>query len=183
MSMTATMSMEGQQGLASPRKRQLPSEDHVEDITTPQKPTDPLGNGNLSSISSLTQLSSHLGTPTSSGTLRQASEAPSTSTSVSGDVAGTPTASATAGSAPPAKRRKLTAQEKEQRRIEKEQKRIEKEAKDKEKAEQKAKKEEEKRLKDEERRLKNEEKEAKNREKELEKQRKEEERLKKERVS
>ncbi|KAL2354676.1 chromatin assembly factor 1 subunit A-domain-containing protein [Cryomyces antarcticus] len=79
---------------------------------------------------------------------------------------GPPGATPTKG-APPAKRRKLTTQEKQ--------------AKEKEKADYKAKRDDEKRIRDEERRRKNEEKEAKVREKELEKQRKEEERVKKER--
>ncbi|KAL9085628.1 MAG: hypothetical protein Q9165_007529 [Trypethelium subeluteriae] len=169
------MSVEAPASQNSPRKRPLPTDENSVNLMTPQRRTASLDNGNISTVSPLTSLSSHSGTPPmSSGPLRQVSEAPSTSTSVSGDVTGPTVAGKSAGDAPPKKRRKLTAEEKEQRRMEKE-------AKDRERAEQKVKREEEKRIKDEERRVKNEEKEAKNREKELEKQRKEEERLKKER--
>lgn len=77
--------------------------------------------------------------------------------------------------AQPAKRRKLTDKEKEE-------KRLEKEAKEKARAELKAAKDEEKRKKEEEKQKKNSEREEKRRAKELEQQRKEEEKLKKERV-
>ncbi|KAF2179805.1 hypothetical protein K469DRAFT_730437 [Zopfia rhizophila CBS 207.26] len=105
----------------------------------------------------------------------QASPPASSNNSVAGD-APVPTHSATAsgGAQQPAKRRKLTAKEKEE-------KRIEKEAKEKAKAEWKVQKEEEKRLKDEEKRKKNEEREEKKRAKELELQQREEEKRKKER--
>ncbi|KAL9063180.1 MAG: hypothetical protein Q9157_008363 [Trypethelium eluteriae] len=169
------MSVEALASQNTPRKRPLPTDENSMNLMTPQRHVGSLESGNASTVSSLTPLSSHSGTPPmSSGPLRQVSEAPSTSTSVSGDITGPVVAGNSAGDAPPKKRRKLTTEEKEQRRIEKE-------TKDRERAEQKAKREEEKRIKDEERRIKNEEKEAKNREKELGKQQKEEERLKKER--
>lgn len=86
-------------------------------------------------------------------------------------------------SAQPAKRRKLTQQEKEDQRLEKEakvkareEKKAQKEAEDKLKAGQKAQKEEEKRKKMEER-------DEKKRQKDEEQQQKEEDKLKKERVS
>ncbi|KAF2023649.1 hypothetical protein EK21DRAFT_118559 [Setomelanomma holmii] len=93
-------------------------------------------------------------------------------------------------SKPPAKRRKLTPQEKEDQRLEKEakanalaEKKAQKEAEDKLKAEQKAQKEEERRLKDEEKQKKIEEREEKRRQKEEEQRQKEEEKAKKERAS
>ncbi|KAI9679180.1 MAG: chromatin assembly factor-I (CAF-I) p90 subunit [Bathelium mastoideum] len=179
------MSVQAPASLTSPRKRPLPADDNATGIMTPQKPADYSASESSSTASSLTLMSSHANTPSIGHVgLRQTSEAPSTGTSVSGEVTGPTVTGNTAGAtASPAKRRKLTAQEKQQRALEKEQKKIEKEVKDRERAEQKAKKEEEKRIKDEARRQKNEEKEAKNREKELEKQRKEEARSKEERVS
>ncbi|KAH7071482.1 chromatin assembly factor 1 subunit A-domain-containing protein [Paraphoma chrysanthemicola] len=88
----------------------------------------------------------------------------------------------------PAKRRKLTTQDKEAQRLEKEakakalaEKRALKEADEKAKAEQKAQREEEKRLKDEEKQKKVEEREEKRRQKEEEQRAKEEEKAKKER--
>lgn len=108
---------------------------------------------------------------------RQASPAPSDTSSLTSVTTGTtPPAGinldGAADSERPAKRRKLTL-------VEKEQKRVEKEARDKLKEEAKAKREEEKQVKDEERRLKNEVKEEKKREKELKQQEKEEEKRKK----
>ncbi|KAI9662618.1 MAG: chromatin assembly factor-I (CAF-I) p90 subunit [Bathelium mastoideum] len=177
------MSVQAPASLTSPRKRPLPADDNAADIMTPQKPADYSASESSSTASSLTLMSSHANTPSIGQVgLRQTSEAPSTGTSVSGEVTGpTVTGNTTGAAASPAKRRKLTAQEKQQRALEKEQKKIEKEVKDRERAEQKAKKEEEKRIRDEVRRQKNEEKEAKNMEKELEKQRKEEARSKEER--
>jgi chromatin assembly factor 1 subunit A len=158
---------------ASPQKRPLPNDQMMVNTSTPKRPAGSIDNCDASIASPLTVLS--VTPPKASGVVRQSSEAPSTTTSVSIDVDNpTPNAPANNG-APAAKRRKLSPSEKEQRKLEKE-------IKDKERAEQKAKKDE-KRIKDEERRRKNEEKEVKLREKELEKQRKEEERLKKERVS
>ncbi|KAF2021164.1 hypothetical protein BU24DRAFT_446244 [Aaosphaeria arxii CBS 175.79] len=128
------------------------------------------------------------------------SEAPSTpltdlSTVPSPSPAKTPSAATPVHSAPnlsatqqPAKRRKLTTQEKEDQRLEKEakdkaraEKKTQREAEDKAKADIKAQKDEQKRLKDEEKRKKNEEREEKKRAKELEQQQKEEEKRKKER--
>ncbi|KAJ4377455.1 hypothetical protein N0V83_000280 [Neocucurbitaria cava] len=93
------------------------------------------------------------------------------------------TVPASSGTPQPAKRRKLTQQEKDDQRLEKEakakaraDKKAQKEAEDKLKAEQKAQKEEEKRKK-------NEERDEKKRQKEEEQQQKEEEKAKKERVS
>jgi chromatin assembly factor 1 subunit A len=114
-----------------------------------------------------------------------------TNAAVAGDTAITlPGTAPTPGSTQPAKRRKLTAQERKDRDAEKEVKakaladrKAQKEAEDKAKAEQKAQKEEEKRARDEERRKKNEEKEEKKRAKELKQQQEEEEKRKKERVS
>ncbi|KAJ9640090.1 hypothetical protein H2199_006324 [Coniosporium tulheliwenetii] len=83
-------------------------------------------------------------------------------------------AGSTNNDAVPTKRRKLTVQEKEE-------KKREKEEKERQRAEQRAKRDEEKQLKGEERRKKNEEKEEKQRQKDLEKQQKEEALRKKER--
>ena len=119
-----------------------------------------------------------------------ASASGSSNGSVSGDA---PTsilgAAAPTGAQPPAKRRKLTRKEKEEKKLEKDakekakaEKKAQKDQEDRLKAEQRAQKDEEKRVKDEERRKKNEEKEEKKKAKEFELQRKEEEKLKKERV-
>jgi chromatin assembly factor 1 subunit A len=115
---------------------------------------------------------------------RRGSPAPSSSTLTSVEITGSNTvehpASTAAGNASsnstarPAKRRKLTPAEKEQ-------KRLEKEAKDAEKAAQKVKRDEEKRIKDEEKRKKAEERDAKKREKEVEEERKFQDKMKKER--
>ncbi|PSN74058.1 hypothetical protein BS50DRAFT_566955 [Corynespora cassiicola Philippines] len=116
-------------------------------------------------------------------------------TSKSATLAGSATASSQAVSAPasgnnqqPAKRRKLTAQEKEQQRLEKEarekakaEKKVQKELEDKLKAAQKVQKEEEKRQREEEKRKRTEDRESKKRAKEAEQQQKEEEKQKKER--
>ena len=127
-------------------------------------------------------------TSPANGGARAASPAPSSSTlssiqEVESNAETNPNTNADAASStprasgtgqPPAKRRKLTPNEKiEQQRA--------KEAKAAERAEQKARKDEEKRVKDEERRLKAEEKEAKKREKDLEEERKNQDKLKKER--
>lgn len=110
-------------------------------------------------------------------------------TSGSTDLANSTRDVASSGLAPaapdaqPAKRRRLTQQEKEDQRLEKEtkakaraEKKAQKEAEEKLKAEQKA-------QKDEEKRKKNEERDEKKRQREEEHNQKEEERLKKERVS
>ncbi|KAF2702998.1 hypothetical protein K504DRAFT_451971 [Pleomassaria siparia CBS 279.74] len=96
-------------------------------------------------------------------------------------------ATASSSTQPPAKRRKLTVREQEEKRLEKEakekvklEKKAQKDVEDRLRAEQKAQKDEEKRVKDEERRKKNEEKEEKKRVKEFEQQRKDEEKRKKE---
>ncbi|KAH7135133.1 chromatin assembly factor 1 subunit A-domain-containing protein [Dendryphion nanum] len=99
---------------------------------------------------------------------------PSSVKMVVGITAPTQASAASATTQQPAKRRKLTQQEKD------DQKR-EKEAKEKAKADQKAEREEQKRLKDEEKRKKNEEREEKKRAKDFEQQQKEEDKKKKER--
>jgi chromatin assembly factor 1 subunit A len=115
--------------------------------------------------------------------------APETTAPGNGNV-GSSQAVPSSSSGQPAKRRKLTQQEKEDQRLEKEakakalaDKRAQKEADEKLKAEQKAQREEEKRLKDEEKQKKTEEREEKRRQKEEEQRLKEEEKAKKERVS
>lgn len=132
--------------------------------------------------------------PTSDST-RQTSPTPSTSSSLT-SISATPPPSnlmANAASHPPAKRRKLTAPEKEERDREKAAKKAQKDGEKAQKDVEKARKEEERSAKraqqDEERRQKNEVREEKRRERELkdhekeEKKRKEEEeKLKKERV-
>lgn len=114
------------------------------------------------------------------------SPAPSTLTSLSATPVPTiehaPT-DAAKSSQPPAKRRKLTPQEKEVQRLERERKAREKEEQKKVKAEEKRIKEDEKRVRDEERRKKMEELEEKRRDKELKKLQAEQEKEKKERVS
>lgn len=85
----------------------------------------------------------------------------------------TPSTTASADTHQPAKRRRFTEKEKEE-------KRLEREAQDKARAERKAQKEEEKRLKEEEKRKKNDEREEKKRAKELELQQKEEKKRAKE---
>jgi chromatin assembly factor 1 subunit A len=119
-----------------------------------------------------------------------ASDSGSSNGSVTGDVPTWPLGAATSnGTQPPAKKRKLTIREKEEKKLEKDtkekakaEKKAQKDQEDKLKAEQRAQKDEERRIKDEERRKKNEEKEEKKKAKEFELQRKEEEKLKKERV-
>jgi chromatin assembly factor 1 subunit A len=166
---------------ASPqnRKRSAPDE------TTPsKKPLNTKGTQFMMPTPPDTDNSSN--TSPANANVRAASPAPSSSdlssiqevesnpdTSANAD-ANTSTPRASGTGQPPAKRRKLTPNEKiEQQRA--------KEAKAAERAEQKARKDEEKRVKDEERRLKAEEKEAKKREKDLEEERKNQDKLKKER--
>lgn len=156
--------------LASPQKRP-----HVDDdepsISTPNRAAPSNASAPLSVISSirtpspLKQAKTETATPASSTNL-----VPSTAPTSSGDPQ-------------PAKRRKLTSQEKEEQAKEKEvkakqraDKKAQKEAEEKLKADQKA-------QKDEEKRKKNEEKEEKKRAKELKQQQEEEEKKKKERVS
>lgn len=117
---------------------------------------------------------------------RQSSPNPSTVSSLS-SLSGTPTPMTLDGdkenNQPPAKRRKLTPEEKEAREREKSERKVKREL-------DKARRDEEKRKKDEERRQRNEvseekkrEKELKRQEKEYQKQLEEEEKAKKERVS
>ncbi|KAF2106622.1 chromatin assembly factor 1 subunit A-domain-containing protein [Lophiotrema nucula] len=101
------------------------------------------------------------------------STVPSPSKQANSVTSDAPASSSTPSGTQPAKRRKLTEKEKEE-------KRLEQEAKDKAKAEKKAKKEEEQRAKDEEKCRKNEEREEKKRAKELAQQHKEEDKRKKE---
>jgi chromatin assembly factor 1 subunit A len=118
----------------------------------------------------------------------QASASGSSNGSVIGDApTSTLSTGVSNGAQPPAKRRKLTIREKEEKKQEKEvkekakaEKKAQRDQEDRLKAEQKAQKDEEKRVKDEERRRKNEEREEKKKAKEFELQRKEEEKRKKE---
>jgi chromatin assembly factor 1 subunit A len=151
----------------APQKR--PREDDVEPpISTPVKPA----------------MNSTASTPLSVLSVRTPSPSPhksSAPTSTAPNVPCSQTIAAPTGSQP-AKRRKLTSQEREAQRLEKEakakdreEKKAQKEAEDKIKAEQKA-------QKDEEKRKKNEERNEKKRLKEEEQQRLEEEKAKKARV-
>ncbi|KAF2269597.1 hypothetical protein CC78DRAFT_564826 [Lojkania enalia] len=153
--------------LVAPQKR--PHEDAVAvPLSTPTKPpaSEP--------STPLTDLSTLQTPPSLKKTLSQSLAPASSNNSVAGDAqAPTQTVTESAFGQQPVKRRKLTVQEKEN-------KRLEKEAKEKAKAEHKAQKEEEKRLKDEEKRKKNEEREEKKRAKELEQQQREQEKRKKE---
>ena len=150
-----------------PQKR--PREEDVEPlISTPVKPT---------------TMHSAASTPLSVLSVRTPSPSPHKSSAPTlSNVPSFQTVSAPAGSQP-AKRRKLTSQEKDAQRIEKEaknkvreEKKAQKEAEDKIKADQKAQKEEDKRKK-------NEEREERKRLKEEEQQRLEDEKAKKARVS
>lgn len=178
------MEMETQpQPVAIPQKRPF-EEDVPAPVTPPRKseassetPDTPLSV--LSSIVTPSPLKQH-----------NVSQAPIPAPALNPTSANAMPAPASSNDAHPAKRRKLTDKEKEEKRLEKEakekekeKKRLEKEANEKLKAEQKAQREEEKRKKDEEKRKKNEEKEEKRRAKEQEQQQKEEEKRKKERVS
>ncbi|OCL06948.1 hypothetical protein AOQ84DRAFT_67418, partial [Glonium stellatum] len=159
--------------LSPSRKR--PLEDESVDPGTPSKPLPSSPHASEPQSSPLTVLSTQPSPRSSPDPVaRQPSPAPSSTDSVVGDATEATQNGASASGTQAAKRRKLTAKEKEE-------KRLEKEAKEKAKAELKAQKEEEKRMKDEERKKKNEEKEEKKRAKELELQQKEEEKRKKER--
>ncbi|KAF2871324.1 chromatin assembly factor 1 subunit A-domain-containing protein [Massariosphaeria phaeospora] len=164
--------------LAAPQKRTF--EEAEDPVSTPTKPP------SSSASTPLTVLST-LQTPSPfKNTISQTSPPASSNNSVAGDI---PAPTQPSGSTQqPAKRRKITPQEKEQQRLEKEardkarsEKKAQKEAEDKLKADQKARKDEEKQAKDEEKRKKNEEREEKKRAKEFELQQKEEEKRKKER--
>jgi chromatin assembly factor 1 subunit A len=177
--------------LSPPRKRQYPDDlDNVDIATTPVKgPMD----SSIASDSHSTPLSSVLSEPPPSPILLSSSHPLK--------LALAATDSRQGSEAPPAKKRKLTPEEKERMRLEKE-------AKEKARQEAKAQKEEERKLKEEERKIKEEAKkekkekadeerrvkeealrakreqlEEKKRAKELEQAKKDEEKAKKERVS
>ncbi|KAF1969785.1 hypothetical protein BU23DRAFT_539164 [Bimuria novae-zelandiae CBS 107.79] len=154
--------------VTSPQKRP-----HVDDVE-PSVST-PLRCAPSNASTPLTIMSS-LDTPSPLKYAKTDAVAMSSSTgSVAGGATGAtqPTSSSSGSIQQPAKRRKLTPQEKEEQAKEKE-------AKAQARAEQKAQRDEEKRLKDEEKRKKNEEKEEKKRAKELKQQQEEETKRKKE---
>lgn len=178
MSIDETMADQPQVALSPPRKRSF-EEDDLPPVSTPKRAA--IASDSESPLSVLSTIASP--SPFKHASFRTSAPASSTN-SVAGDLlASTQPAPVSSGTQQPAKRRKLTVQEKESRDKARAEKKAQKEAEEKAKAEQKAQKEEDKRLKDEERRKKNEEKEEKKRAKELDQQQKEEEKRKKERVS
>jgi chromatin assembly factor 1 subunit A len=174
MSVPETMEDQPQVVLAQPQKRPLDDEDAAMP-STPKKAAPPsdAGSSPLTVLSTVASPSPH-----------KISKAVETGLSASSNAQ------------PPAKKRKLTPQEKEAQKLEKdtkakarEEKKAQKELEDKLKAQKKAEKDEQKRVKDEEKRVKDEEKrkkaeerEEKKRAKEMEQLQKEEEQRKKERV-
>lgn len=157
---------------STPQKRPLEEEDTEAPVSTPVKAIRSEASSPLSVLSEIQTPSPVKGTAPNS-----------TAPTSSNHALSSQTVPASSGTPQPAKRRKLTQQEKDDQRLEKEakakaraDKKAQKEAEDKLKAEQKAQKEEEKRKK-------NEERDEKKRQKEEEQQQKEEEKAKKERVS